>query len=112
MDLWIRSQDKKSFQKVDCMHIYENKGKFGISDYNISLGEYNTRERVIEIFDEIEELLKGQDVCIFYNCSLTREEWRAMKREKVGIVWDADKDRKSKVEYISPNIVVYDMPKE
>ena len=62
MDLWIRSQDKRVLQKVDNIFLdanYENKR---ISTYdddnNTELGTYKTKERVIEILDEIQDLIQ------------------------------------------------------
>ena len=62
MDLWIRSQDKKEFR---------SNPKFGIdmvgNDYyivdrysfekGIILGKYATKERALEVLDEIQSLL-------------------------------------------------------
>ena len=61
MDLWIRSQDKARLIKIltgvkyfkccgDEHHIED-------IDMEYTLGEYSTKERAIEILDEIQELL-------------------------------------------------------
>ena len=79
MDLWIRSQDKEDLVKVDNIRIKheyyqkEAKDNYGrISAYidgnymksiiyvNSSwLGEYKTKERALEVLDEIQHLLRG-----------------------------------------------------
>ena len=125
MDLWIRSQNKKILEKVDTI-MYDNTnlehdgmlpeynvivGHF-IKSATITLGEYKSEERANEIINEIQELLKGQDICLFHNCDITAEQWHQMKKEKVGIVWDIGKDNKASVEFISANIIVYEMPLE
>lgn len=70
MDLWIRSQNKKIFEKVDTI-IYSNinaEREYDEHEYNYrvghfiqssmnTLGEYKSEERVKEIINEIQELL-------------------------------------------------------
>lgn len=124
-ELWVRSQNKKILEKVDTI-IYSNvnaEREYNEHEYNYrvghfvqssmnTLGEYKSEERANEIINEIQELLKGADICLFHNCDITAEQWHQMKKEKVGIVWDVGKDNKSSVEFISSNIVVYEMPLE
>ena len=68
MDLWIRNQNKEQLIKVDSrLYIYDwNIGensysvstdiiKYGIS--NLVLGYYNSKERALEILDEIQNIL-------------------------------------------------------
>lgn len=67
MELWIRSQDKKNLVKVNSLWImdnqiwmevpfYENHKKLGltISGHNHKLAEYKTKERALEVLDEIQ----------------------------------------------------------
>ena len=54
----MRSQDKRILQKVDNIFLdanYENKRISTYDGDNIELGTYKTKERAIEILDEIEE---------------------------------------------------------
>lgn len=58
MNLWVRSQDKRILQKVDNIFLdanYENKRISTYDGDNIELGTYKTKERAIEVLDEIEE---------------------------------------------------------
>mgnify|MGYP004666980551 CR=1 FL=1 len=59
MNLWIRSQDKRILQKVDNIFLDANYGNERICSYDndskIELGTYKTKERALEILDEIEE---------------------------------------------------------
>ena len=60
MDLWIRSQDKFLLLKIsNGIEYYEHDNEFYITDLNSEylLGTYPTKERAIEILDEIQELL-------------------------------------------------------
>lgn len=67
MELWIRSQDKKDLVKVNSLWImdnqiwmevpfYENHKKLGLtlSGHNHRLAEYETKERALEVLDEIQ----------------------------------------------------------
>lgn len=57
MELWIRSQDRRILQKVDNIFLdanYENKRISTYDGDNIELGTYETKERALEILDEIQ----------------------------------------------------------
>jgi hypothetical protein len=71
MELWVRSQDKKDLVKVNSLWImdnqiwmevpfYENHKKLGLtlSGHNHKLAEYETKERALEVLDEIQNILK------------------------------------------------------
>ena len=59
MELWIRSQSKEDLIKVSNIRSYDNEicTDYG---YLITLGNYETKERALEILDEIQKLLKPQ----------------------------------------------------
>lgn len=72
MDLWIRSQDKTKLLKINGLYINIindfNSGGFGIyiqselSKTNFErLGIYSTKERVLEILDEITNILEQEE---------------------------------------------------
>lgn len=70
MDLWIRSQDKMNLVQIKQINInyqnnkqvianyipetYENAGEY----YEL-LGTYKTKERALEVLDEIEDLMRS-----------------------------------------------------
>ena len=57
----MRSQDKRILQKVDNLFLdanYENKRISTYDGDNIELGTYKTKERAIEVLDEIQNLLQ------------------------------------------------------
>lgn len=61
MELWVRSQDKRILQKVDNIFLDANYDNKRISTYdgdNTELGTYKTKERAIEVLDEIQDILK------------------------------------------------------
>ena len=58
MDLWIRSQDRETLTKTEILVIEDNM----IVDYyqkRIILGEYKTKERALEVLDEITDFIDG-----------------------------------------------------
>ena len=64
MDLWIRSQDKRLLYKVDRLAIDDTNSIF--CDYDdVYLGKYKTKERALEVLDEIQEILKPKTIIKF-----------------------------------------------
>ena len=61
MNLWVRSQDKECLTNIsNIQYIYKN-NMHGLGTYydNLKvLGTYKTKERAIEILDEIQNLLQ------------------------------------------------------
>ena len=60
MNLWVRSQNKRILQKVDNIFLdanYENKRISTYDGDNIELGTYKTKERAIEVLDEIQNYI-------------------------------------------------------
>ena len=61
MDLWIRSQDKRMLTKVDYLYLEVNYGReiLGGNHYmiNQSLGIYESKERALEVLNEIQNIL-------------------------------------------------------
>lgn len=77
MELWIRSQDREDLIKVDNLGLaYKGKytfvdndridDKFYICqftpDFHTKLGEYTTKERALEVLDEIQDILKPRNL--------------------------------------------------
>ena len=101
MELWIRSQDKEALIKVDKIfywntcpempsagkHYLGNKEWIGNTDYT-KLGEYATKERALEVLDEIQKQI--------YNCGKS-------------VIETDDNGIPSNLKYYSN---VYEMPKE
>ena len=69
MELWIRSQDKRILIKVYNVFLNANYDNKRISTYdgdsNTTLGEYKTKERALEVLDEIQEAKLGN---FHYKC--------------------------------------------
>lgn len=70
MNLWIRSQDKEELLKINNRIFVKEITNAGFSIENdlcvddgfISLGIYNTKERALEVLDEIKNKLMRQEI--------------------------------------------------
>lgn len=70
MDLWIRSQDKERLFKVKQLEIRENEAGYIITSINfentygynfLTLGIYKSKERALEILDEIQGFIQNDE---------------------------------------------------
>ena len=60
MELWIRSQDRIFLRKVNTIGIVEGRDFWSIDEnLTVSFGKYKTKERALEILDEISDLLQN-----------------------------------------------------
>ena len=61
MDIWIRSQNKEQLLKIEEIFIVELllNGQASIRCNGYNVGIYKSRERALEILDEIEEMISG-----------------------------------------------------
>lgn len=58
MELWIRSQDRTILRKVDTIGIVEGRDFWSIDEnLTVSFGKYKTKERALEVLDEIQNML-------------------------------------------------------
>lgn len=67
--MWIRSQDRKSLFK--CKEFYVEEVEVGDKEYfdiydqdDYTIATYKTKERAIEVLDEIESILKNEDLLV------------------------------------------------
>ena len=64
MELWIRSQDKETLMKANYFEIEQRDKNFlimardGSPYFDQCLGLYKTKERALEVLDEIQRILK------------------------------------------------------
>lgn len=60
MDLWIRSQDKTNLCKIAHLIVRESQNENNEINYEIqdiyTMGVYKTKERALEVLDEINEI--------------------------------------------------------
>ena len=119
MDLWIRSTARANLTKCDCLsiilgsEIYE-KNDWEYKGYTICqcygnnptksvtpLGTYRTKERALEVLDEIQNILKPK--------TLITDTGNPIKCSDGGFVYLS---QKIKLEYQQVGTYVYEMPKE
>ena len=95
MELWIRSQDRKNLIKVNALYtdIPDDFGKDGfgvycdkrdsyVSNTLLKIGTYKTKERALEILDEIQEkILRIGEVSLMVNPLLIEECVYEMPKE-------------------------------
>lgn len=68
MELWIRSQNKERIRLVDNIRIYQEEGQidFNIQDSGSILGTYATKERALEVLDDIKNHICDLEVIKTY----------------------------------------------
>ena len=110
MELWIRSQDKEVLILANHLDIYnvcfdEEVKTWNIEESGVNLGEYRTKERALEVLDEIQNRIKP----VLINTEYHSEIKQGVDKLSFDVVMQPIED---KIEYIQPNVVVYEMPKE
>ncbi len=71
MKLWIRSQDKDILVKVDSLLIDDNNNDIytqcwvGVNLETYTLGKYKSKERALEVLDEIQEKILKIEECVY-----------------------------------------------
>ena len=119
MNLWLRSQDKEKLLKCNDIAISNNvineresikfKGYkiVGYFDKNTEyeiLGTYETKERAIEVLDEIQNILKPTIITTGYECEL---------KENIKDITSFNLDMiPTKTEIQELSTVVYQMPED
>ena len=115
MELWIRSQDKEVLVKVDDIAVEMNM-IYGYFDKNTEyelLGSYKSKERALEVLDEIQSKMIEK----FIVKSHAINTLKGIDGEEARLKWKYNKEfimEDPSFEFIPINagIIVYDMPKE
>ena len=109
MKLWIRNMWKNGLYEVNGVVAMESGDKWQITDCRsvLPLGEYATRERCLEIIDEIQKLLYCDFVTV--NSNTTIKDLDRIINERGSILHFP---KEHSVEYHSASTVVYEMPEE
>lgn len=103
MELWVRSQNKGALVKVEILG-YTNGTICSYSGNNkITLGEYSSAERALEVLDEIQKILNP--MIIFTNCKCTQDVIENIKEAGACFVTND-----AHIEQVST--CVYEMPEE
>lgn len=115
MNLWIRSQNKKALIKVNELFIVKCYKDYMITDYpvdypndgvtdlGINLGTYKTKERALEVLDEIQEVLMPK-IKVLQSVNAENNIDDLVSRPTI--------QECGKVELLQYSDYVYEMPKE
>lgn len=117
MELWIRSQDKKVLFKIDNVGINDYNGYFYvvsiIKGEEVKLGKYefHNSTRALEVLDEIQNKLQP----LLYLKPNTKLELETISHAKkyfqdLNGVNFITCDNNFKIEPITTNVIVYEMP--
>jgi hypothetical protein len=127
MEVWVRSQDKEILANVKSVRFCRMKkcdlkaepstmaefiasaDAYCVECNGEFFGEYPTKERCLEIIDEIQKLLYS-DFIIIRNCAVDESVAEYLKPTKA-IAYQAD-NKSPSIEYHEQSVVVYEMPKE
>lgn len=112
MELWIRSQDKSILENNMKLSIKEMEADidprynhFGIYGNEDLLGEYKTKERALEVLDEIQKVLTPKPIVTFSN-KIKRQELLDKSIETIAQPMIEDIKIMERLSY------VYEIPKE
>lgn len=104
MELWIRTQNKEILRKSERLRVVEDTGKYYIVDNGDIYGEYKTKERALEVLDEIQNILKPKYILDSSSIKPNGDSW-----VENGIVMQ-NYNANARIEELST--YVYEMPKE
>lgn len=117
MELWVRSQDRIVLKKLQDIEYYEDGKKHFVIGGSL-LGEYKTKERCLEIIDEIQKLLLSanpKEAFMLVDCRNENEFSHIGRlvdfaRESNFIAYDGEDG--TNFQLIQPSVLVYEMPQE
>jgi hypothetical protein len=106
MELWVRSQDKTTLSKIINFKIEGRQviGNTKEDNWDICLGTYKSKERALEILDEIQNILKPVIITTEYECDI-----KDNPRDKTHFNLEM-KPEKTEIQQITS--YVYEMPEE
>lgn len=109
MELWIRSQDREEIVRAKRIYFIHNTFNCETIDYrvfadNVWVGSYTTKERTLEVLDEIQELIKPKIITTNYEC-----ECKDNPSNKLSFNLEVTP---TKTEITELSTYVYEMPKE
>ena len=117
MKLWIRSQDRETLRLAEMLDIYEleddEEKRFVIEESGVDIGCYKSKERALEVLDEIQNKIKT----LLYLKPKTKLKLDTIKDAKdyfehLNGIELITTDINFEIEPILTNVIVYEMPKE
>lgn len=116
MKLWIRSQNKENLAIIKSLCYANHGGKNVVmggeeTTFDIVLGKYHTKERCLEIIDEIQNIMCRSGMILFKDIDITNLSPKDIEPFKA-INWCSSPiaNEKSEVTVHTAEVVVYEMP--
>ena len=104
MELWVRSQDREKMLSNPILIVDDNKILTPKNDYrdtHLLLGHYKTKERALEVLDEIQDILKPKIEITKVGEPLTTIDGKILYV-----------NQESEMKYQEVSTYVYEMPEE
>ncbi len=108
MELWIRSQDRLALTKINSIGIEYDKKLVGYGKICVKLGEYETKERALEVLDEIQKIL--QPIVIYKEPKIDYNDDNFIQQMSQNIL--VHSTQQVEMELKQAGQIVYEMPKE
>lgn len=122
MELWIRSQNKEHLVNADRVYYWR---EFLTDPYSVvhkittgkeTLGKYDSRERCLEILDEVQKILSADPVPLlaFTNCNVTEDTYNDLNEiyKKGDLLTLYANSPQENVKIVEKSAVVYEMPEK
>lgn len=115
MELWIRSQDKTQLAQITGLLLNDNEIR-GFTNYHqnyYELGTYKTKERALQILDEINNKIKNQFI-VKVNTLLKPNDVKKLKDElEMNYIGDFIMENQMiDIKPITQNVIYYEMPEQ
>ena len=114
MELWIRSQDREILLKVNELEIEENMIiAFDNNKYQC-LGTYKTKERALEVLDEISSKIKNRYI-VSTTAAIISKNDMAKEYKRLNYLYSGEfimNEPPFEIKPINSNIIYYEMPEE
>lgn len=115
MNLWIRTQDRQTLLPMGRIDVDYSSGRWCLYLYGfeVLIGYYDTKERAIEIIDEIQEKIK-QQLIVKTNTILKPDALERLEKE-LKSKYSNDFIMQTPFYEITPinnSIIIYEMPQE
>ena len=97
MELWIRSQDRECLMKIDRVDygLSNSEHRIMVNGYETLVGHYATKERALEVLDEIQNIIIGKYMTnVSFEASFSKfdDEEEAIKTLIAMVVYEMPKE--------------------
>lgn len=115
MELWIRTQDKETIMKVNRLDYALSAGEHQIraDGFKIYLATYKTKERALEILDDISSKIKNQFIVTV--SGLWKPEDVKLMKNQLEKDYAGDfimETQPLDIKPLNQNLIYYELPKE